>query len=282
VKLLIVGDTHGNGRWLREYIYPVAMTLGVEAIIQLGDFGAWEHLPEGVTFMDEVGDLSRDSGIPLYWLHGNHDKHSHTIEAYQRDQRGFLVCREFVFYIPQGHAWTWGGVSIRAFGGAYSVDKAGRVEAEMRKKVGQGTFWFPEEEMSDAEMDQLLAADDRPKDIVLSHDKPYSSRPGWNRKNIPACIPNQLRLDRALKAHQPAYWFHGHLHYHYTDKVFSGNYRQSMIFGLDPDDNAADRQWKRTQTWAYAELDDGTVDVAMGYEKYLPPEVMQEHIASLG
>lgn len=280
MKILIVGDTHGNTRWLREYIYPVAMTLKVNAIVQLGDFGAWEHTPGGVMFMNDVNDLSQDSGIPLYWLFGNHDKHSHTIKAYKPNQRGFLPCREFVFHIPQGHTWTWAGVTFRAFGGAYSIDKQWRLVKERRAGKPQ-SLWFPEEEMDEAELNYLLDLDSSPKDIILSHDKPFSARPPWNRKNIAECMPNQMRLERALRAHQPHWWFHGHLHYHYVDKVFSSDHKQTTVVGLDPDDNAAELNWKRTQSWALLDLDDSNVTVKLGFEVFIDSEIMQAAIAFL-
>ena len=279
MRVLITGDTHGNARWLREYIFPVAMTLQAEAIVQLGDFGAWEHTPDGVAFMDQVDIMGLNAGIPLYWLHGNHDKHSHTIKAYKRDERGFLKCREFVRYIPQGHVWDWGGVSFRSFGGAYSVDKQWRVERE-RRTGKPGTLWFPEEEMTDAEMDQLLAADHSSKDIIVSHDKPFSSRPRWNRKNLPGCTPNQLRLERALRTHEPEYWFHGHLHHFYADLVH-GDAWGTVVVGLDCDDNAAEEHWKKTQAWAVADLEDGKIDVRYGTRTFLDSERMQDAIMAL-
>jgi Icc-related predicted phosphoesterase len=302
VRILIVGDTHGKAQWLREYIYPVALTVGADAIVQLGDFGAWEHHPAGVSFMDEVNDLSQDTEIPMYWVRGNHDNIAHTLENYQSDSRGFVVCREFVFHIPDGHRWQWGGVSFRAFGGAYSVDKAWRVQREqeqylhelreaqgLAKKTGAhvvvqshvGTLWFPEEEMSDSRMSELLDADERPVDVILSHDKPYSAKPGWNRKDLPGCIPNQLRLERALRRLKPAYWLHGHLHHYYRDGVFGEDF-STFIVGLDPDRDAAEPGWKANQSWALAEVDGGKLNLKIGFEKHLDTELMASNVAYLG
>jgi hypothetical protein len=305
VRLLIVGDTHGNTRWLREYIFPVALTTEADAVVVLGDFGAWEHTPAGTVFMDAVGDLAHYSGTPLYWLPGNHDKFSQTVELYgdQGNAAGFLTCRSHVFYIPQGHTWSWGGVSFRSFGGAYSVDKKWRLEREARtyekllrerryrvQATGlepppvppqRGTLWFPEEEMTDGEIDALLQADSSTKMVVLSHDKPYSSKPGWDRKNLPECLPNQLRLERALRAHRPSWWFHGHLHYHYVDRVLGSDWATTVV-GLEPDDNASERGWKQTHTWALADLVDGKIEVRLGEQVYLDSEVMQDYITKLG
>lgn len=298
---MIVGDTHGNTDWMRQYIYPVAMTLQADAVVVLGDFGAWEHTSAGVQFMDDMGALATTTEIPLYWLHGNHDKFSHTVEHYQPDGRGFLVCRESLFYIPQGHTWMWEGVSFRSFGGAYSIDKAWRVQREqenfmrLMRKAGlrkeatgkstvvprqDGTLWFPEEQMTDADMTELLEADNRHKDIVLSHDKPYSAKPQWNRKDLPGCLGNQLRLERALRAHQPLWWFHGHLHYAYRDNVYGGTWGTTVV-GLEPDGAAAEAGWKSKHTWAVADLVDGKATVKSGLEMYVDKQQMAENILSL-
>lgn len=285
----MVGDTHGNIHWLNTYIYPVAMTVGADKIVVLGDYGAWEHTPAGVEFMNGCDTASAVAGIPLYWLHGNHDKWSHTMARYggDLDHKGFVICRENVFYIPQGHSWTWAGVAYRSFGGAYSIDKSWRVKAEAEKyqrllaaarsTVGNGglwvpetvpsqtgTLWFPEEEMTDDEMDLLLREDWHTKDVILSHDKPMSANPDWGRKSYPACVPNQLRLERAMRLHKPDYWLHGHLHYHYTDRV-QGSDWETTVIGLNPDIAAREHEgWKRSQTWALVETTMAGVKVSVG------------------
>lgn len=273
MRLLIIGDTHGNADWVRYYVYPVALVTRADAIIQLGDFGAWEHTSAGLDFMNDVGHAAAEAAIPLYWLHGNHDKHSHTLGVYKPDFRGFYPCRDLVFYIPQGHSWIWQDVRMRSFGGAYSIDKDWRVQVD--KQRGRKSFlWFPEEEMTDNDMARLLAKDSGKKEIVFSHDKPYSSKPGWNHKDIAACIPNQLRLERALRVHQPEYWFHGHLHYFYRDTLRGEDY-QTEVIGLDPDGDAAELNWQRTQTWAIADLNKGEVSLKAGTEVFVDPEALR-------
>lgn len=275
VRILIAGDTHGNARFITEYLFPMAVCLGVDQIIQDGDFGYWEHHPDGVVFLDEVDRAASLTSIPWYWLHGNHDKHSLLLKKYKRRTiEGFIEVRPMVIYLPQGASWMWQddrmlpyskdnarAVTARAFGGAYSVDKAGRLQDERdglerqirrnegRKEAGQPTrpliqtketLWFPEEEMTDAEMDAMLAEDSDPRTIVFSHDKPRSSNPGWNRKDIPECLPNQDRLQRALLAHQPRFWVHGHLHQNYVHTVRSGDDSAvTAVVGLGCDDNAS-------------------------------------------
>lgn len=271
---MLTGDTHGDINWFRTYLLPVAWAINAEALVVLGDFGAWEHISAGVRFFNDVSLLSAKIGVDIYWLHGNHDKWSHTIKEYGhlRTEDGFVVCRENVYYIPQAHAWTWGKVSFRSFGGAYSIDKAWRLDTEKareemirrerRSRVGQGsvlgtdtiasqaqTLWFPEEEMTDDEMEQFLRDDFGPKDVILSHDKPMSAKPDWGRMEYPACIPNQIRLEHALRVHQPKWWFHGHLHYFYSTMIGKPGW-QCRVVGLEPNASAAEHSgWRREHSW---------------------------------
>jgi hypothetical protein len=234
-------------------------------------------------------------------VRGNHDNVAHTLKRYPVDNRGFVVCREFVFHIPDGLRWRWGGVRLRAFGGAFSVDKAWRVQREQErylselrlaqhtaKQTGEhvvvethvGTLWFPEEEMTDGAMSAYLDEDSEPVDIIFSHDKPYSAKPGWNRKDLAGCIPNQLRLEHALRRLKPQYWLHGHLHHHYVDTVHGDGFATTVI-GLDPDRDAAEESWKANQSWAVAELTGGKVVFKMGFQTFLDTELMQKNIERL-
>lgn len=290
MRVLVIGDTHGNTPWVTNFIYPIAVCLKADRIVQVGDFGFWEHAADGVAFLDAVDCAGHDTGIPLYALRGNHDKSSRVIELHGHDvdDEGFVRVRDNLLYIPDGHAWTWQGRTFRAFGGAYSVDKAYRLDLErsryekaVRKEEYRasaanrqpahvpsttGTLWFPEEEMTDADMAGYLAADSSPKDFILSHDKPRSSNPGWNRKDILECWANQDRLQSALLAHKPRYWLHGHLHWYYQDTVHSGDDTYTTVVGLEPDDNAAEFGWRRDRTYAVIDLDDdGSTLVRMGF-----------------
>lgn len=276
MRILITGDTHGNLPWLSNYIIPVAEFLDADLILVLGDFGYWEHTLSGVSFLDRLDErLSR----PLYWLHGNHDKHSLALRRWgdARDAEGFVRVREQILYIPQGHAWTWSNAKLRSFGGAYSVDKTYRLRLELKRYAQMarseqnranslgvaprpvpsqsGTLWFPEEEMSDTEMERLLAADHEIKDVVFSHDKPRNTKPLWGRKDIPLCEPNQLRLQRALEAHRPYYWFHGHLHFRYNFDI-AWRDRRTTVVGLAPDEAAREDIWHREQTWSLLDIDE--------------------------
>lgn len=275
MRLLIAGDTHGNSEFIANYLYPCAADSGCDMIVQVGDFGYWEHDPTD-TFLDQVDAAAHTFGIPFYWLRGNHDNIRHCRSRYTlADFEGFVICRDNVRHIPDGHVWTWGGHRFRAFGGAYSVDKSWRIEREKklnrqaaareggRRDAGlapqairnyTGWLWFPEEQMSDADMRAFLTADSDPVDVILSHDKPLNAAPrhlpGWT--NLPGTVENQERLQLALDTHHPRLWVHGHLHIPYTDRVES-----TTVVGLGCDDQAAGRFQKPADAWCLLEVNPG-------------------------
>lgn len=281
MRLFVAGDCHANVRWVCDYLYPTADSLGADCIVQVGDFGYWEHTQAGVEYLDEVDQVAGRTRIPMYFLHGNHDKWSLLVERYAHGTTGIVPVRPWVIYLPNGHIWSWAGFRMRAFGGAYSVDKQYRLdlEAKRRQKIltknawrreaghpeepvpdTAGTLWFPEEEMSDNDMDALIMSDSSQLDIVFSHDMPYRSDPGGPFKTLPDCIPNQRRLQRAMDAHRPSFWLHGHLHHRYTSTVYHESYDQAtLVVGLAPDDHARGRFWKPTDAWCLLDLEEGGV-----------------------
>ncbi|MFI6867872.1 metallophosphoesterase [Nocardia sp. NPDC050406] len=265
-KLLVIGDLHGNTghalALLRE-----AKQRGCDRIFALGDFGAWEHMASGRRYFDVVNKAARKEGLLVYFLDGNHDKSSLLHELYddKPDDEGFLMCRSHLRYAPRGHRWTWEDTRFAAFGGAYSVDKQRRLiwEAHRADKVAErrkygstrtrdtaGTLWFPEEEMTDAELDALLAADSSPVDILFTHDKPRDSHPDFNRKKHPACLPNQERIQRVVDTLRPAVMFHGHLHYRYTDQLWREDGEGTRVEGLAADPEVSSRpDYHRDDSW---------------------------------
>jgi len=141
----------------------------------------------------------------------------------ERDDDGLVVVRDHVRYAPRGHRWTWGTTRILALGGAASLDKEWRLAEEGRRSAKAirkskfreaaggapapppnyaGTLWFPDEELSDDDVETVLA-DGTPVDLLLTHDKPRRSRLGFNRKDDAAAWPNQDRVQRVVDAYGP-------------------------------------------------------------------------------
>lgn len=249
-RVLAVGDVHGNTEHAL-WLMALAAERECERVFALGDFGAWEHTAEGRRFFDTVDEAAAGLGLVVYFLDGNHDKTSLLLERYhdQPDDEGFLQCRKRIRYAPRGHRWTWEDTAFAAFGGAYSTDKPWRLAVEaratafaasrlgrlIRRQAAAQTLWFPEEEMTDEELDALLAADSSPVDVLLTHDKPRGTDPVFNRKDKPECLPNQDRVQRLAQTLRPRLLLHGHLHYRYTETIEASPGVRTRVEGLAAD-----------------------------------------------
>jgi calcineurin-like phosphoesterase family protein len=251
-RVLIAGDSHGNTGYLRTMI-DRAVKHGADRIFQLGDMGYWEHEPSGVKFLNQVDAYAAKKGVTVYFLDGNHDKTSLLLKKYNmHDNDGFIMVRPNIRYAPRGHRWTWDKVRFAAFGGAYSVDKQWRLDLEKQRRRPE-SVWFPEEEMSDEDLDGFLT-DTSLVDVLLAHDKPRASAPKWNRKDVAGCWPNQDRIQRAAATLRPAWLFHGHLHYRYSDVIQLAGDVWCRVEGLDADPEAA-MGVSRTDSWVVLPLD---------------------------
>jgi hypothetical protein len=249
-------------------------------IVQLGDFGAWEHTPDGVRYFDDVSEAAVEAGIAVYWLDGNHDKSSLVCSLYgmMADAEGFLQVRDNLLYAHRGHRWTWSGVRFMALGGAYSVDKPYRLKREAqllaqarrdneRRRAWdapplplpdvEGMFWFPEEEIRQEELHGILA-NRTPVDVLLTHDKPRASNPQWQLRDLPECWPNQDRIQKAVTALHPKLLVHGHLHWRYRDTIRAGDDDQwCQVEGLGGDPSADEHGgYDPADSWMVLDLAD--------------------------
>lgn len=285
MRLFLLGDVHGRLRWLDDYVFPVAKGLGADAIVQLGDYGYWEHQLDGVLFNDGVMDACARYDLPFYFLRGNHDNLAHLLKTYGDAEvedphpQGFLQIRPRLYYIPDGWHWTWGSCTFRAFGGAYSLDKALRLETEQKRRLQRwaketarraagrpakavidpaGELWFPEEQLTDEQWKDLLGEEKPgPVDVLLSHDKPRMASHGdLHLKDDPECRPNQQWLQRAITLHTPKLHLHGHLHHRYSCSVRSSGDSWTTVHGLSCDWDAAPRFWRPTDAWALLDIDE--------------------------
>jgi predicted phosphodiesterase len=274
-RIVLCGDTHGNLGHCRTLLRE-AKTQHADAIVILGDWGYWEHQPSGVAFLDDLDELAAHHDLLVYAIDGNHDKTRLLLDTYghQRDAEGFVIVRDRIRYAERGHRWTWAGTRFIALGGAYSVDKQLRLDAESktRAKIAKanqyrrpgakkstdtsGTLWFPEEEMTDEDLARILALDSTPVDVLLCHDKPRAAHPDWNRKDLPECWPNQDRIQLAALALRPQLIAHGHLHWRYTDHIRVDADQWATVEGLGADPTAREfgRDYKAGDSWLLLEL----------------------------
>lgn len=251
MKFVVAGDTHMSLRHC-QYLIGEASKRKLDRIFVVGDFGYFEHLPYGAFFLDILNTYANVKNVLVYFLDGNHDKTSMILALYSdfssQDTEGFLKVRPYIRYARRGHRWSWDGCRFIALGGAYSIDKSVRLFSEKKHGEAPGTSWFPEEEMTDEDMD-LILKDTEPVDVMLAHDKPRCSDPGWHRREILECGPNQDRLQRAVEVLDPRLYVHGHLHWPYIQQVQHSVVGQDgpgvmRVIGLDCDSDAGGQKLK--------------------------------------
>ncbi len=281
---MLLGDTHGNTKFVVNQVIPTAVAEGVRWIYQVGDFGYWEHTDEGITYLDEVNEACISSGVEIVFLQGNHDKVS-LIPSRYSEILGFYKVRANVWFVPNGTVWSPNGkTNFLALGGAYSLDKSWRLEEELRKAKGLAsksylrgqysqeyiitmsreqtaeTLWFPEEQMTDDEFDRILKSISTKIDVILAHDKPLSSNPLVKLSPVPECQPNQRNLQKAVNVLKPELFVHGHLHVRYTDTIRCGNdYEYTRVEGLGadfPNFSQSASSWTPSDAWEFLTLED--------------------------
>lgn len=272
-RVLLSGDTHGDIDHV-HWLIQRAQTSGAQAVFVLGDFGVWDHLDRGA-FTSAVSDLAQQTGMPVFFLPGNHENYD-LLFAWEatkpRTKDGFLEVRPGLFYSPRGHRWTWGGVRFMSLGGAYSVDKHGRVQRDQTAVVIAGMHldqgrilredqkyalqtgqlsWWRQEEISQEELDHALRPGEI--DVLLTHDKPREATPGWDRKDLEECWTNQEAIQEVVDAKKPKLLVHGHLHWPYEQELPGGTW----VKGLDCDPGASARSGGTglaAGSWALLEL----------------------------
>jgi len=201
-KIIVVGDLHGNWGSLNTLISKKSP----EIVLQCGDFGWWP-------IMDTKHSISggyennkwRLKGIKpgnskVFWCDGNHEEF-----PYLKMDGKIHEMYENVFYASRGSTIELDDGRIVLFaGGAASIDKHLRTP---------GYDWFPEENISNEDLDRLLSYDYI--DIVISHTCPteFDIIRRKTRDN------SRVALSQVLDKYKPDKWFFGHWHIFKQGKV---------------------------------------------------------------
>jgi len=200
--IIVAGDWHGNISWA-SHVLREAKAEDIDTIVQVGDFGYWEHTPDGVYYLDKLSENAVLRGVRVVWVDGNHENHTMLREKYadaEKSDEGFWKIRENIWYTPRANVWEWYGQRIMSLGGAYSIDKHHR---------RLGTSYWAEEMITPEE--EALAISRGKVDILFTHDAPSNfPAPLW-KADLDSAWSRQT-LSRVADAVRPARWFHGHYH----------------------------------------------------------------------
>lgn len=208
--MYFVGDTHGKtSEFLKLTETLLHKSEPGEPIIQVGDMGA------GFTKIPRYHDNVR-------WIRGNHDD----------PQTSRMHPNYMGNTYSQGKDWGYDeAYKLFWLAGAWSVDWAWRKASNL---AGHPLCWWPDEELSQPELDAALALYiEKKPEIVVSHEAPASIvpyvlakagiiiKPGdplyserFYRPEKLDCIQTRTStmLQRMLSHHAPRYWTFGHYH----------------------------------------------------------------------
>jgi Icc-related predicted phosphoesterase len=207
MRLLLVGDSHGDLLFI-ERIERFALSQQVDKIIYLGDFGYWPG------YNDDF--ICRDWQLSTYFLDGNHENHSKLNHA----AKEFVPITSNLFYLPRGFSWEWNNVRFLSLGGAYSIDRFQRTV---------NVDWFVDEVISEEDVNR--ACNNKPVDIMLTHDSPYGVNIGQYGSSLESDI-NRKHINTVLKALKPKELYHGHFHIRHETLLEGYDHSPCLVNGL--------------------------------------------------
>jgi len=184
----VIGDVHGSVGELIDLVAQVPED--VETFIQVGDLGAFPHLPW------KSNPLPR----PVHFIRGNHD--------YEPDIAHLTTPTEIMhnlIFVPSGWVEEIDGRLVGFLGGADSVDMPDRTE---------GKDWWYTERITGAQVTQLGQMGKL--DLMITHTPPISvvvamfGRPGtisdmyvqqaWEAAGMPPLVCGHMH--KSVKYHQ--------------------------------------------------------------------------------
>lgn len=249
----VVGDVHGNVSFASAVMRAAAAD-GVHHIFQVGDFGVWDHQPDGKYFLDKVNENAEKRDVYWWVTLGNHENYD-SIERYQKEGEtdgNLIKLRDRITVLGNKSAMIEvDGLRVASCGGAYSIDKAYRTE---------GSSWWRQEKTTYGDVErlrQMVDAHGQPH-ILLTHDSP-SSLPIWNDmyKQDWESKGNREMMDEVWKFTRPGLWIHGHYHrwleYRHNETQVVGLARdgeENSVVTLRNDDG--DISYSRNNEWMYS------------------------------
>ena len=225
MRILVVGDTHGNFKDIEFKLYK-AGEQKINHVIVCGDFGLWTHFADGHEFLDDVNEAARINNLSVFAIGGNHENWDHWNWFVDNSptHKGFAMVRRRVLLAPKTHKWTWAGKQFVGAGGAVSVDKDYRLGQERAKgKYGPKTLWWPNEELTDADVEHIkrwkrwgaMAGGFDSVDYLFTHDCSNFTHFQGRLKPDADSERHRRRIDEVIKVTAPRYQFHGHMHDRY-------------------------------------------------------------------
>lgn len=271
MRVMVLGDTHGDSKWAVE-VTRTAASLGVERILQVGDFGYWPRLmldpicSHAEFYLGEIAWACDEYGLAEWIvLDGNHDDHQSLRELdVSPDDDGLQRLGRTVRYAPRGSSFTLDGVVFGTLGGAASIDayllEAG-VDLGGAEPYERGRNWFPDiEGPTQAEVNRLpgkvdvLLTHEAPMEIDLRHLDGFPGIYISPEIQVKTDYPRHV-VSVALYRTKPKVLVHGHWHGKNRQYVSDGDYMCEVV-GLASNSR---RRGRDDRAWIIFDLPDLTV-----------------------
>jgi DNA repair exonuclease SbcCD nuclease subunit len=225
MRIMIAGDWHGDTVHARR-IVQIAARKNIKVIMQVGDFGFWEHESDGFNYLDALNEECRRHGIKVYFVAGNHenwDRLDWMEKNNPKTYQGLTIIRSHIRYTGRVKRWKLDDKWFQAVGGAVSIDKKSRT---------LGKSWWAQEAVPESVVKGLENAG-RQSDYLLTHDSPTCAPFKFRLKNDPDSEMHRQLMNRVGKVVKPALWFHGHYHTWMEAYDFMHQSGYSTVYGLD-------------------------------------------------
>jgi hypothetical protein len=216
MRVLIVGDVHGQHRRLADSLGQVQDAYRIAAAIQVGDFGFYRDLIAS----------ARTAGIrfpvPLHVIDGNHEDHAWLRRALRAGAGRVWQDELNLFYQPRSSVARLGSSTVGFLGGALHVDRAqkpawpnGLPNYIRRRDSDRAIALF------NRLRPELIVTHSCPCRIGIGMRSPAELRPGIHAHVLAAgydpgppddCGEVELNRLWSALAYQPRGWVFGHFH----------------------------------------------------------------------
>ena len=248
MKVGFLGDLHGNLAAARFMLWSMREQ-GIDTVIQVGDFGVYST-NEGMKFASKVSEMCVKLDLTLIVVPGNHENW-HLINEVLEDvstnnRTQYGIYRPRVWLAPRGMRATFGGMSFVFLGGAPSVDRTWRRQADQQSRNSdrKNQYWYWEEQITAADVEYTVEGGYA--DVMVGHDAPHGIQAiesrikgnphGFHIADILYAEEGRLLMTEAFRGVAPEFFFHGHYHFPVNEFIHrpNGEYGDmTHVVGLD-------------------------------------------------